>query len=65
VPRDRLVDVGLVGVLGHHPIGEALVQVCSQLLGDAPVHGLADKRMRKAPPAVHLLLRPHKALPFK
>ena len=57
MPRDRLVDIGLVGVLLDHPVGEALVQIRPQLLGKASVRGLEDERVCETPPTGGLVLR--------
>ena len=65
VARDRLVDVGLVGVLLGHPVGEPLVQIGSQLLREASVCGLEDERVREAPPTGGLVLRLHETSSLK
>ena len=51
VPRDRLVDLGLVRVLLDDPVGEPLVQIRPQLFREASVCGLEREGMREAPPA--------------
>ena len=65
VPRDRLVDLGLVGVLLDHPVGEPLVQIRPKLLREASVSCLEHEGMREAPPTAGLILRLHETSTFE
>ena len=65
VPRDRLVDLGLVRVLLDDPVGEPLVQIRPQLFREASVCGLEHEGMREAPPTAGLILRLHETSTFE
>jgi hypothetical protein len=65
MPRDQLLDVGLIGVLPRYPIAELLVEFRTLPLREAPVCGLEDEGVREAPTTTGLVLRLHETAPVQ
>jgi len=65
MPRDVLIDVGLISVLIDHPVGQAFMQIRTQLLRETSVGSFGDERVRESPPTARLVLRMHQPFPFE